>query len=182
VGFEFPLASIKWRGEDVQIHGSVVIRNPELVTLGSHISVDEHVVVSTALETGDYVHIGPHCSIIGGKTAKLHMADFTTMAAGARVACNGFHHLGEGLTNALVPEQYRDSVKNENVYFERFVVVCTNSFIMPGVTLGEGSVIGAMSFINKSTEPWKIYGGIPARVIKDRPKERMIAMAKEMGY
>jgi galactoside O-acetyltransferase len=42
--------------------------------------------------------------------------------------------------------------------------------VLPGVTLGEGSVIGANSVVTKDTEPWKIYVGSPAKPIKDRER------------
>jgi putative colanic acid biosynthesis acetyltransferase WcaF len=44
------------------------------------------------------------------------------------------------------------------------------AFVNPGVTLGEGSVVGAMSMVTKSTDPWAIYGGNPARKIGNRTK------------
>lgn len=45
-----------------------------------------------------------------------------------------------------------------------------NSVIFPNVTIGEGSVIGAMSLVKKSIEPWTINAGVPAKRIKDRSK------------
>ena len=45
-----------------------------------------------------------------------------------------------------------------------------NCVIMPGVTIGEGALIGAGSFVNKDVEPWSIYVGTPARKIRDRQK------------
>jgi galactoside O-acetyltransferase len=53
---------------------------------------------------------------------------------------------------------------------------------MPGVTIAEGSVIGACSLVTKDTEPWTIYMGVPARAVKIRKKEKMLQYAKELGY
>jgi chloramphenicol O-acetyltransferase type B len=39
---------------------------------------------------------------------------------------------------------------------------------MQGVTLGEGSIIAAGSVITKSVPPYKIWGGVPAKYLKDR--------------
>ena len=44
---------------------------------------------------------------------------------------------------------------------------------MPGVHLTEGTAVGAMSLVRKSTEPWSIYLGNPAKKIKKRSKERL---------
>jgi galactoside O-acetyltransferase len=48
--------------------------------------------------------------------------------------------------------------------------------------LAEGSVIGANSLVTKSTEPWTIYVGSPAKPVKARPKEKMIEYARRLGY
>jgi galactoside O-acetyltransferase len=68
------------------------------------------------------------------------------------------------------------------VIFERFASAGTNVVVLSGVTLAEGSVIGACSLVTKNTEPWTIYVGIPAKPMKARRKDRMIEMARELGY
>jgi len=45
---------------------------------------------------------------------------------------------------------------------------------MPGVMLAEGSSIGAMSLVRKSTDPWTIYCGNPAKKLKKRSKELLV--------
>lgn len=42
--------------------------------------------------------------------------------------------------------------------------------IMPNVTIETGVAVGAMSFVNKNLQEWTIYGGIPARKIKERKR------------
>lgn len=42
------------------------------------------------------------------------------------------------------------------------------SIILPGVTIGEGSVIAAGSVVSNDVEPWSIVGGVPAKFIKKR--------------
>ena len=42
---------------------------------------------------------------------------------------------------------------------------------MPGVTLAEGSILGANSLLTKDTEPWTIYVGSPAKPIKIRRRD-----------
>ena len=66
--------------------------------------------------------------------------------------------------------------------FEDFASVATNVVIAAGVTLAQGTVVGANSFVSKDTEPWTIYVGNPAKPVKIRNKEKMKKYAKELGY
>ena len=43
-----------------------------------------------------------------------------------------------------------------------------NALIMPGVTIGDGVIVAAGAVVTKDVEPYSIYGGVPARKIKDR--------------
>jgi len=61
----------------------------------------------------------------------------------------------------MVPERY-SNVKAAAVILRRHVIVGSGSIILPGVTLEEGTAIGALSLVRKSTEPWTVYAGIPA--------------------
>ncbi len=46
--------------------------------------------------------------------------------------------------------------------------VFADVFIGPGVTIGEGAVVGARSSVYRDVEPWVVVGGNPARFIKKR--------------
>jgi acetyltransferase-like isoleucine patch superfamily enzyme len=169
-------------GEDVFISANVEIRRPHLVTVGSHVAIDTGFYCTVKAEIGDYIHIAPYVTVIGGAEGVLCMGHFTTIAAGSRIVCASDEHLGEGFVGPTIPAKYRDKVIIAPVVFENFSSVGTNVVILPGVTLAEGSVVGACSLVNKNTEPWTVYVGIPAKPIKVRPKQRMIEMAREMGY
>jgi putative colanic acid biosynthesis acetyltransferase WcaF len=46
--------------------------------------------------------------------------------------------------------------------------VCARACVLPGVTLGDGAVLGLASVATKDLEPWQVYAGNPARRIKQR--------------
>jgi putative colanic acid biosynthesis acetyltransferase WcaF len=48
------------------------------------------------------------------------------------------------------------------------VWICAEAFIGPGVTIGKGTVVGARAAAFSDLPAWKVAGGIPARVLKDR--------------
>jgi acetyltransferase-like isoleucine patch superfamily enzyme len=179
----FDLSSLKAVGNDVHIGSNVDIRRPQLVSIGNHVAIDTGAYITTDAEIADYVHIGPYVTVIGGERALLVMRNFTNLAAGCRVICGSDRFQGEGLIGpASLPEQYKDRMNLAPVILENFANVGTNVVIMPGVTLAEGSVIGACSLVTKSTEPWTIYVGTPAKPVKSRSREKMIRYAAELGY
>ena len=46
--------------------------------------------------------------------------------------------------------------------------VAAEAFVGPGVTIGEGAVVGARACVFKDVEPWTVVGGNPAKFIKKR--------------
>lgn len=49
--------------------------------------------------------------------------------------------------------------------------VAADVFIGPGVTVGDGAVVGARSSVFKNVAPWTVVAGNPVRVIKQRTVE-----------
>ena len=58
-------------------------------------------------------------------------------------------------------------------------IIGTGSTLLPGVTLGEGCSVGAMSLINKSLPAWGIYAGIPARLLRPRSR-KLLELSREL--
>lgn len=48
-------------------------------------------------------------------------------------------------------------------------LVGMESFVMPGVTIGEGAIVGAGSLVTKNIPAWTIATGRPAKVVKEIP-------------
>ena len=54
------------------------------------------------------------------------------------------------------------------IIIEENAWVAAEAFIGPGVTIGEGAVVGARGVVFKNVEPWTVVGGNPAKIIKKR--------------
>ena len=156
-GPQYDYSRLKAVGQDVFISQNVEIRRPHLVTLGSHVAIDTGFYCTTQTIIGDYIHIAPYVTFVGGENGLVHLGHFSTIAAGSRIICASDEHLGHGLVGPTIPEPQRDRIVVAPVKFEAFASVATNVVVMPGVTLGEGSVVGSGAFVNKSTEPWTIW-------------------------
>lgn len=169
-------------GNDVVISELVDIRRPELCRLGNHVAIDSFFYCTTQLTVGDYVHISPHVAVIGGKTALLEVEDFCFLSAGSKYICGTETFYGHGLVGPLIPDDYKDQQKIEPIVLKRFSGALANSVILPGVTMAEGSVLGANSFLKSDTEPWTVYVGNPAKPIRFRDSCAAYEYAEKLGY
>lgn len=60
------------------------------------------------------------------------------------------------------------SLTTEPIIIEDQVWVATEAFIGPGVTIGQGAIVGARACVFKDVESWAVVGGNPAKFIKKR--------------
>ena len=149
---EFDTGRLKRCGVDVRIAPSVVIRYPELVSIGDHVAIDDFTYVTTSLEIGSYVHIGPQRSIIGGKIGQCSMEDFSGLAAGCRLVCASGDFFGSGLLHPFVPPHCRGELHAAPINFKKYSIVGTGVTIHRGVTLGEGAAVGGASLVLEDLE------------------------------
>lgn len=156
-------------GVNVKISDKASIYNPELMEIGDHTRIDDFCVISGKVTLGRNVHIAIFCNIGGGEMG-VTLEDFSGLAYGCHVFSQSDDYSGRTLTNPTVPDKYKHETKSP-VLIKRHSIVGTCSVILPGVTLGEGTSIGAMSLVTKSTEPWTFYFGIPAKRLKARRRE-----------
>jgi galactoside O-acetyltransferase len=177
---EFDYSKLKSCGIDVRISKNVQIKYPELVSIGNHVAIDDFCIITTALEIGDYVHIAPFCSIIGGRNSSCTIEHFAGLSAGCRIICGSDDYLGSGLTNPTVPDIYHADLHIAPVVLQKHAVLGTNCVVHPGVTIGEGAAVGSCSLVKKNLDAWKVYVGMPAMCIKQREKERILKLEKQL--
>jgi dTDP-4-amino-4,6-dideoxy-D-glucose acyltransferase len=168
-------------GKDVFIHEDAWIKQKEGSKIGNHVAIDKGVQFSTKIDIGDYVHIAPYVVTIGGKTTTVTFKDFSFCAAGTRIVAGSEDYTGAGLVGPTIPVKMRKLIFAD-VTFEKYSGCGVNCSVMPGVTFGEGSILGANSLAVKDLEPWTIYVGSPAKPVKKRDKNTILSYAKELGY
>ena len=76
---------------------------------------------------------------------------------------------GEYLTNPKIHNKYTNVIIGD-IILKDHVLIGSNSIVLPNVILAEGTAIGSNSLVKKSTNEWKIYGGVPIKEIKDRSR------------
>ena len=169
-------------GEDVFIDNNVNIVRPNLIILKNHISIDYGFHCTTSMKIGDYVHIGPHVSCIGGKDGLLEARGFNNIMAGARIICGSDRFDGSGLFGALIPKELKGSQIIKPIIMEEFSNIGTNAIVMPGSILRKGVLLTAGSLLIGDTEEWGVYKGNPAKLVKKIDGSKIIENAKKLGY
>lgn len=170
-------AGFKRIGKNVRISEKASIYNPEFMEFGDNSRIDDYCVLSGKLRIGRNVHFAPFCLVAGGEKG-ITFEDFAGLAYHVQVFTQSDDYSGKTLTNPTVPAEYKHELKKA-VFIGKHSIVGAGSIIMPGVYLAEGTAVGAMSLVRKSTESWMIYLGNPAKKIKERKKD---LLALELAY
>lgn len=169
-------------GVDVIIDEFVKIVRPELVSIGNHVAIDFGFYCSTAFEIGDYVHISPHVTCIGGKDGKFTAKGYNNIMAGARLVCGSDRFDGSGLFGAMIPKELKGKQIIEPIVMEEFSNIGTNAVVLPGSTLRRGVLLSAGSVLLGDTEEWGVYKGNPAVLVKKVPCGKILDNAAKLGY
>jgi acetyltransferase-like isoleucine patch superfamily enzyme len=156
-------------GKDVLISRYARIYSMKTIEIGSNVRIDDFCLLSGKIKIGSHVHVSAYSSLVGGD-AGVVLEDFVNISERVAIFAKTDDFSGATLTNPTIPEKYKNVVEAQ-VILKKHVIIGVGGSVLPGVTLGEGSVVGAKSLVKKSTEPWSIYAGLPARKIKDRKRD-----------
>ena len=157
----------KTLGNNVLISDKCSIYNPENISIGDNVRIDDFVILSSKIVIGNYVHIACYSSLIGKE--EIIVKDFCGISGRVSIYSSSDDYTGLGMTNPTIPSEYRKII-NEKVTLNRHVIIGAGSVILPGTNIGEGTSIGALSLVKESCEEFSIYFGTPAQKIGNRIK------------
>lgn len=155
-------------GNNVQLSRKASLYGISRISIGNNVRIDDFCVLSAGkggIEIGDYVHIAVYSSIMG--EGKVTFEDFSGISSRVAIYSSNDDYSGNFLTNPTVSPKYTN-VKHADVTLCKHVIVGSNSIILPGVTLGAGCAVGAMSLVNRDCDEFFIYSGTPAKRLKER--------------
>ncbi len=110
-------------------------------------------------------HLSMGTNSSAGEYAILYCLGPVTI--GHDVSISQYAHLCAGTHEV---ETRRMLLLRPPVTVEPYAWVAADAFVGPGVTVGEGAILGARGCAFKDLEPWTIYGGNPAKKIRPRDK------------
>lgn len=128
-------------------------------------------------EFGDKLIIGKFCSIASGTQFIMGPANHRISS----VTTYPFHVFGGAWAENTPPHleqlpQKGDTIVGNDVWFGR------NCTIMPGVKIGDGAIIAAHSVVTRDIAPYQIVGGNPARPIRKRFDDKLIALLLKLKW
>ena len=167
-------------GTNAQIEGSVLLIEPQNIHIGSNVRVDAGCILSAGvgIRIGNRVHIGAATHVFAGG-AQVIVDDFCGVSSRVSLFTSNDDYSSGYMTNPMVPLHYR-KLRTGAIVLARHVVIGCGSIIMPGVELGFGASVGAMSFVNKTVPPLAIVSGNPARLIGRRDGDRLSSLEEKL--
>ena len=128
-------------------------------------------------EFGDQLIIGKFCSIASGTKFIMGPANHRINS----VTTYPFHVFG-GLWSEKTPPHLSQLPFKGDIVVGNDVWIGRESVIMPGVKIGDGAIVAAYSVVTKDVEPYSVVGGNPARFIKKRFDDFLIALLLELKW
>lgn len=168
-------------GDDVIIGDNVVINVSERLFVGDRSMIGDHFEIEGRyIEVGKEFWSGRYCGIGGGscfeKRSSLrighqcHLGDFAFINTARAVRIGDEVGLGQ-VTKVYTHGAYQSFLAGFPVEFGRVTledrVWCPNAIILPNVTIGHDTVVGAGAVVTSSLPSGCIAVGVPAKVIKE---------------
>lgn len=106
-------------------------------------------------EIGEYACLGPRAYAYS--MAKIKIEPYAIVSQGAFL-CTGTHDI----------EHQHFQLRALPIVVGTRAWIAADAFVGPGVTVGEGAVLGARGCAFRDLDSWMVYGGNPARALKSR--------------
>ncbi len=163
------LRSAQALGPRVRLWGVPFVRNAGRLLIGDRVrlasgvsTLELNVGPHGTLVIGDRVLINHGCSI--GATKLVQIGDRCNIGSQSILIDNAFHELD--------PERRDQQPESAPVVLEDNVWLAARVIVLPGVTIGKNSVIGAGSVVTRNIPPNVLAAGIPAKVIRPLTEQR----------
>lgn len=161
---QFNRADFKASGENMIIENGVLIFHPENITIGNNVYIGHNTILKgyykNEMIIGDNTWIGQGC--------------FFHSAGGIRIGqAVGIGPMVKILTSAHKDVEISRPVMFNELEFKEVVLedgcdIGVGAVLLPGITIGEGSIIGAGSVVTKDIPPYHVAAGVPAGIMRKR--------------
>ena len=158
----------KHLGKRVLICRTCKLYHTDQISIGDDVEIDDFTVLNGTITIGNHIHISSNCELYSG-ASEIVFGDYCGISSHCSFYGITDDYIGPYMNNPTVPPRFR-KLTEAPVILDKHVLIATHCVVLPGVHIGEGCSFGAMSMVSKSTEPWGVYVGAPARRIKERDR------------
>lgn len=155
-------------GKNVLLSRKASIYSPATISFGDNVRVDDFCILSGHISIASQVHISAYVALYGGMG--ITIGDYSGVSARTTIYSAIDDFGGDYLIGPMCPVEMTH-VTGGQVVLQDYVQVGASCVVMPSLTVAEGSVVGAMSFVNQSLDAWGVYAGIPVRRLRDRSRK-----------
>lgn len=175
---EIKKLNLKFYGINVKISDKVVFYNPQNISIGDNSRIDDFTLLSAGIggiEIGKFVHIASFCNLQGNESIVLE--DFSGLSSRVSIYSSSDDYSGKYMTNPTVNSKYTN-VYSKSILIRKHSIIGVGACLLPGVTIGYASAVGAFSLVNKSIDDHMIAVGVPA-VGKVKRRANLLELEKE---
>lgn len=127
-----------------------------------NVEIMSSAILSGESEIGEYTYIGFNSIVTKSKIGR-----YCSIAGNVSIGI-GEHKINRVSTSSHFYKNAWETLTEKECVIGNDVWIGTNSVIRRGVTIGDGAVIGANSFVNRDVKPFEVVAGAPAKFIKMR--------------
>jgi acyl-[acyl carrier protein]--UDP-N-acetylglucosamine O-acyltransferase len=155
--------------QELRIGSNALIRSHTVMYSGSSfanfLETGHHVSLRERIQAGENLRVGSYSDLQGdielGQYVRLH----SNVHLGKQTKIGNFVWIFPFVVTTNDPTPPSNVVKGCSIH--DFAVIATGSILIPGVTVGENSLVGANSTVNRNVAPFSVVVGNPAKHIKD---------------
>ena len=156
-------------GKNCKVHKQINITNPKNLILADDVRIDAYCnfINTHRIEISSKVHIGPY-SYLAANGGKIKLKKFSGISAGVQIYTSSDDYTGGSFFGPF--NKNKTLSKSNDIILNKYVIIGSNSIILPPAKIPEGVSIGALSLVNKKLNSWSIYSGNPLKFLLPRKK------------
>ena len=169
--------NFKYLGKHVMISEKACIYQPEKLSIGDYSRIDDFCVLLGNIDIGRHVHIAMFVHI-GGGSCGVTIQDYVSLAYRTSIATHSDDYSLATLSGPTVPTWARGGDEGP-VFIGKYVILGTNTFVMPGSYIEEGCTTGAFSLVKGRLTSFGLYVGQPVKRLREN-KRGCIDLARQV--
>lgn len=154
-------------GDNVVIEEGALVLEPGHVNIGSNVYIGHYAVLRgydrNEMVIGDDTWIGQFCYI--NSAGGVRIGSRVGIGPGVKIMSSKHGEEGRHVPVLMCDLEFAEVVVEDECD------IGMGAIILPGVTVGRGSQVGAGAVVTKDVPPYAVVAGVPARKIRERPEK-----------